>query len=551
MKLYDPSESGRNGARRSFDQTLAANPVAFGITERSSVCTGTGKSMQRPANFRQLLAETDGTPTENELSAFIARKKKLVYLKSLTIRLIGIGLFAGLAYFLFDEILKETQGSLWGALFFLAIFALLILGFAALTIGTLNHVDREELAKAEHALSALANANDRIHQIVHSGEEFILCLRGFERERIGGSEQSRPRTSSEITQLASTMDYTYQMTTGITPASLERSNEIRAQEYDWAWFRQLQLFRAVRELRPVVILDNFDIEPVKRDELQASNVQTLPTTSATWWGVFLQLVERARLVVVLLEQRSASVVRELDYLSSSNKAYVIVTTPGMVDALRRLAPSYVEKAAAVVRIADVDSAISRIRQILTEASDPRSVGDEQQKPSQGASAREQLEQQATSLSRSAPDVDWSRREHVVFRLALNFQDVKQLDDWEEPVWIEQAFTTNIAGICVGLLFLLLGLITQGLHTILPDAIPDLSLFFLIGLWLMFGSTIGLAVSRYLRLRGNHKHSVITSSLKEALSGRNYRNLMSTLKISSEELQWVHNVLQTQNAPTRP
>src|SRR5215831_6490503 len=300
--------------------------------------------MRAAAGFRQLMAQTGGTPTEDAIREFIKSKRGRIYLTKSAITLVGISLFAVSAYYIYDQILPV---SIVRAIFSLCLFAIVILIATGVTVLLANHSDHAELRKGEYALDCLKHAQDRINRIVQSDEDFILCLRGFERERLGWSEKSRPLTAYKLRKESAALDKARALGSGPSSLDLERSNAIRQYEYNPAWVGQLEVLAAIRTLGPVVLLDNFELEPDKRAELERSKVLTLPTTSETWWRVFLELAAKARLVVVLLEQRSASVVKELDYLSGENRPYVILTTKDMVATMLHLAPRFVERAAAV------------------------------------------------------------------------------------------------------------------------------------------------------------------------------------------------------------
>jgi hypothetical protein len=491
--------------------------------------------MRVPRGFRELMAQTGGTPTENVIRPFIKSKNRRIYFKKSAISLLGISLFVVSAYFTYDQILPE---SIVGTIFSLGLFAIVISMATGVTVVLANHGDDAELRKGEYALNCLIHAQERINGIVQSDEAFILCLRGFEGERIGWSEKSRPLTAYELHEQSAALDKTRALGSGPSSLDLERSNAIRQYEYNPAWVQQLGVLAAIRTLGPVVLLDNFELEPDKRAELERSKILALPTTSDTWWGVFLELAVKARLVVVLLEQRSASVVEELDYLSGENSPYVILTKEGMVAAMLRLAPCFVKRAAAVIRRDELQSAEHRIREIWGEANGTDIT---QRRTSETAclpGVRQRLEQQATAFSALAHTVDWSCRAEVVFQLALRFPGIKWLTDWREPDWMEHLYRPNIVALCFGVIFCLVGIIWWAFLGELPFLLN-------LGVASIAGGGIGLLFSHCWFLRLHKKHAVAASRLRTELAGRNYRDLMASLNISEEEIQWVYNVLQTQ------
>jgi len=156
--------------------------------------------------------------------------------------------------------------------------------------------------------------------LVASGEPFALFLRGFDAEIAGARESGdKNRLVGEMTsyaQIASGGTFTPSSPDYFPPEVLDQTG---------VWRTQSETLTALSRRFPVVLLGNARLDDSMASAAERMNpVRQIMMVTEDWWDVFCELARHARIVVVFIAQRSASLQRELDHLACSGARAIVV-----------------------------------------------------------------------------------------------------------------------------------------------------------------------------------------------------------------------------------
>ncbi len=480
--------------------------------------------MTKGKSLSQILCQMQGSPDLGDLRRLIARLQWRLKVRKGIFWLIAAllyGLFiAGLATEAFATKAHDIK-DLIIALIILSVLLPLALAFPAMALYfTMTSSCEEELAQSTHALTSIAGLSARVDALVSQASEFVLFLRGFEREQLGNSAKSWP-----IFPDRRLYEFRFSEYTPNFDEALESYNS-RAAEFDHSWVRQLRLLTAVRKYGSVLLLENFNLGSVKREELRGAGIDMAPATSATWWGTFLVLASKARITIVLLGQRSPSVFDELSHLSERGLPYLIVTIQDLVKVLQRYSPSLVENAVGVIGLsdwsrldseADEEAIMAIVRPFLRSQTS-------QVKPARQRAPRR--EAQATPKELSPDLIDWSNREEVVAQLAMQYDAISRQILRERPYESDSLANASLLNCIVGLIICVACVFIQSLGLLLG------------GFGMIAFGLIGYLGPKIVNYVSRRKQDRKREWLRGLLQGRDYLDLMNEWGISVAELQWV-------------
>jgi hypothetical protein len=478
--------------------------------------------MIKAKKLHDVLRQTQGSPDVEDLRKLVAHlQRRLKFRKGLfwLISALIYGAFFVIGATAHDLDTEHVIALIVFSVIIFPIFFLMCLGPFLYIVMTYSC--EEELTKTTHALKSLTDLSVQIDNLVDQTNDFILFLRGFEREQAANSAKSLPTyPDRELVERAHAWSLGHVADYDTAMEDYER----RVDEFDDFWIQQLGLLTAVRKYGSVVLLDNFNLETAKHEELRRAGIGLAPATSATWWSTFLVLASKARITIILSEQRSVSVFAELTHLSEHGLPYLIVTTEELVKVLQRYSPGFVENALYVVRLSNwsqLDEQAAIITPMLPFLQSQALV-----KPAGQRAPR--LEAQAAPNKLPPDSIDWSNRSEAVAQLAMHYDAIRWQMRRKLPLVPKSFFGRALLNCILGVILCIAAAFIQSRW--LRFAGPG---------YLVFGLTY-ILVPKTIDYVSKRKQNRKREQLRHLLQGRDYLDLMNEWGISIQELQWVIN-----------
>jgi hypothetical protein len=125
-------------------------------------------------------------------------------------------------------------------------------------------------------------------------------------------------------------------------------------------------------------------------------------------------------------------------------------------------------------------------------------------------------------------------------MALHLPDIAWLEHAKPSPLIQYAFIASAAGAVLGALLAISG-------TILPYFFDDTANLFNLGLVWIAVAVLQLGIAVYAAWNYDRKRTKALSRVRNALAGRNYKELMTAFDVPMEELQWISNRIQVVTA----
>lgn len=176
------------------------------------------------------------------------------------------------------------------------------------------------LAAAEQERESIAAALE----LAASGAPFALFLRSFDAERQGMSA-SGVRVGNITRTLGSLRNARHGM--------IGLDDDIGHLEANWRWERQLAVLSALKARAPTILLGNTRLSQDMRGELAHTGATELTIQIGDWWHAFLALADRARIIVLYIEQATPMLVREIGHIRDHGSPYIVM---GEADELEKL-----------------------------------------------------------------------------------------------------------------------------------------------------------------------------------------------------------------------
>jgi hypothetical protein len=195
-----------------------------------------------------------------------------------------------------------------------------------------------DLILAQKLLDALQRESAdlaRVQAQARSGERYALYLRTFRAE-------SAARTFMEAygeDLRNSSLAFLPEEGGLFSPSFARRLNTITHKtiisRVDAEWNLHLNVVRAIAKRDPVLCLGNLQTDEDKMNDFRKLGVNQVALVKTDWWPVFIELANRATIIVVFVSAETANVDRELDYLASSPRPFLLVSSSdcrGMIEA---------------------------------------------------------------------------------------------------------------------------------------------------------------------------------------------------------------------------
>jgi hypothetical protein len=175
---------------------------------------------------------------------------------------------------------------------------------------------RRELELLEREQTEVAQAM----RLAASGAPFALFLRSF------GVEAAGARVFDEKSHTMAEMTTQAQIMTGgvFTPSSMDYFPPEVA-DRSGAWNTQWIVLQALSDRLPTVLLGNARLPRSNPVPSPKHPINEAMVVTEDWWDIFLRLADRAAVVVMLLEEGSPSLLRELSFLSQSAVKTIVVS----------------------------------------------------------------------------------------------------------------------------------------------------------------------------------------------------------------------------------
>jgi Ca2+/Na+ antiporter len=271
-------------------------------------------------SFHELVRSKGAALTVSDLANFAEERRRGCNRSSIKLT-VALMLFVGLVSFYLSAFGQPTS---WPAILMisLSIASLTAIFWFALEAA----VENNELDSVEYALKRLAEQDEIVGRAISLADHkpgIALVLRSFEVEYQGYSDEeieSTNRSSIELMQVQSQM---YGVAGG--GVSVETKN---------IWTVQKEVIATIQMRLHTVLLENVTLSQSKRAELEAAHTLVVPVVLGEWWPVFTRLADRASIVVFFLQNFSAELRREIDYILEHRCRYIVVCGEGTKDSLR-------------------------------------------------------------------------------------------------------------------------------------------------------------------------------------------------------------------------